>query len=113
MVGFTMEAIARRAGASKATLYRRWSSPAELLIGGRDAEFEPPPAVSTGDLRTDLIAPLTAFAGVLNNSPFPKLLAVFMDGAERHPALAKLHTELTNRRREPVLQVLAAAVERG
>ncbi len=113
MAGFTMEAIARRAGAGKSTLYRHWSSPAALLIDAMDAEFRPTPTVSTGDLRTDLIAPLAAFAGVLNDSPFPKLLAAFMDGAERHPALAKLHTELTNRRREPVVRVLAEAAQRG
>jgi AcrR family transcriptional regulator len=113
MAGFTMEAIARRAGASKSTLYRHWASPAELLVDAMDAEFRPQPAESTGDLRADLIAPLAAFASVLNNSPFPRLLAAFIDGAERHPALAKLHTELTKRRREPVLQVLAEAAERG
>jgi AcrR family transcriptional regulator len=113
MAGFTMEAIARRAGASKSTLYRHWSSPGELLVAAMDAEFRPAPAVSTEDLRADLIGPLTAFAGVLNHSPFPKLLAAFIDGAERHPALAQLHTELTNRRREPLLRVLADAAARG
>ncbi len=35
--GFTMEAVARRAGASKATLYRRWPTVGALLIDAMDA----------------------------------------------------------------------------
>src|SRR6266487_5822397 len=35
--GFTMEAVARRAGASKATLYRRWPTVGALMIDAMDA----------------------------------------------------------------------------
>src|SRR5215472_13295812 len=55
MPGFTMEAIAHRAGASKATLYRHWSSPAALLVDAMDMSFQPLPLPATGQLRTDLI----------------------------------------------------------
>lgn len=52
----TMDAVASQAGASKATIYRRWPGKSALVIaalsrGGVAATAE----VDTGDLRTDLI----------------------------------------------------------
>ena len=113
MPGFTMESVARRAGASKATLYRHWSSPSTLLVDAMDTQFRPLPEVDTGDLRADLVGLLTAFAAALSGSPFPQLMAAFTDAAERDPALGDLHAELTRRRREPLLRLLDAAVGRG
>ena len=43
ITGFTMEAVASRAGASKATVYRHWASPAALLVDGMDLAFQPLP----------------------------------------------------------------------
>lgn len=112
LAGFTMEAVARRAGASKATLYRRWPSVGALLIDAMDATFRPIPVPDTGDLATDLADVLTAFVPLLEQSRFPRLLAAFIDAAERDPALTALHAELTERRREPLLIVLARAQDR-
>jgi AcrR family transcriptional regulator len=111
--GFTMEAIARRAGASKATLYRRWPTVGALMIDAMDATFQPFPVPDTGRVDTDVAQLLTAFVTLLEHTPFPRLLAAFIDAAERDPALAALHADLTRRRREPLLVVLARARERG
>ncbi|MDT7745487.1 MAG: hypothetical protein QOE59_4565 [Actinomycetota bacterium] len=113
MPGFTIESVARRAGASKATVYRHWPSPSALLVDAMDAEFRPFPDVDTGDLRADLVGLLTAFASALAGSPFPKLMAAFTDAAERDPALGEMHAELTRRRREPLVRLLDAARGRG
>jgi AcrR family transcriptional regulator len=57
----TMDAVAQRAKASKATLYRRWNSKAKLVVEAL-ARMKTVPAIpDTGDLRTDL---LTAFCGM-------------------------------------------------
>jgi AcrR family transcriptional regulator len=113
MPGFTMEAIAQRAGASKATLYRHWTSPAALLVDAMDMSFQPLPLPDTGRLRTDLIHLLSQFEALLDGQPFPRLMAAVVDAAERDPALATLHFKLTERRREPIRQVLARARQRG
>ena len=60
---FTMDAVALRAKASKATLYRRWNGKVSLVIdalhqGHHHPAVEAP--VDTGNLRDDLI---TAFCG--------------------------------------------------
>jgi AcrR family transcriptional regulator len=57
----TMDAVAHRAKASKATLYRRWNSKATLVVEALARTKTTPPIPDTGHLRTDL---LTAFCGM-------------------------------------------------
>ena len=57
----TMDAVAQRAKASKATLYRRWNSKATLVVDALATQKASPPVPDSGDLRTDL---LTAFCGM-------------------------------------------------
>jgi len=113
LAGFTMEAIARRAGASKATLYRHWPTSNALLVDAMDATFQPLPIPDTGSVRTDIADLLTAFVALLEHTPYPRLLAAFIDAAERDPTLKTLHADLTRRRREPLLFVLRRARDRG
>jgi AcrR family transcriptional regulator len=111
--GFTMEAVARRAGASKATLYRHWPTSGALMVDAMDATFQPFPVPDTGSVETDVAQLLNGFVAMLEHTPFPRLLAAFIDAAERDPTLATLHADLTQRRREPLLAVLARARDRG
>jgi len=111
--GFNMEAVAQRAGASKATVYRHWSSPSALLVDAMDLSFEPLSAPATGQPRTDLIELVSRLEALLVDQPFPRLMAAFIDAAERDPALKHLHFQLTERRRDLVRHVLAGARDRG
>ena len=52
----TMDAVAKRCGASKATIYRRWPGKTALVIAAAAALFEVPELPDTGDLREDLLA---------------------------------------------------------
>lgn len=52
----TMDAVAARARASKATLYRRWNTKAALVVDAICAQKEPVQQPDTGTLRGDLIA---------------------------------------------------------
>jgi AcrR family transcriptional regulator len=113
LAGFTMEAVARRAGASKATLYRHWSTSSALLVDAMDATFQPFATPDTGSVETDVAHLLAAFVALLEDTPFPRLLAAFIDAAERDTALGTLHAELTRRRREPLLAALTRARDRG
>src|SRR3954451_7532673 len=56
----TMDAVAHRAKASKATLYRRWNSKATLVVEALARTKGVPVVPDTGDLRGDL---LSAFCG--------------------------------------------------
>lgn len=58
--GLTMDAVAERAKAGKATLYRRWSSKEELLLAAvhhlRGGPIDEDDLPDTGSLRADLLA---------------------------------------------------------
>ncbi|MFC7326586.1 TetR/AcrR family transcriptional regulator [Marinactinospora rubrisoli] len=94
----TMEGISRRAGAAKTSLYRRWSSPHDLLLDALHATFpqeEPSPA--TDDLRRDLIGALRRMV-VWLGSPQARAVAAIMTERDLHPGLAE---ELFERVFEP------------
>lgn len=111
--GFTIEAVAQRAGASKATVYRHWRSQGALLVDAMGLTFQPFPAPANGQLRADLIELVSRAEAVLSGQPFPQLMAAFIDAAERDPTLSRLHVEITERRREPLQHVLAEARHRN
>lgn len=52
----SMDAVAARVGASKATLYRRWPSKPELVVAAVEAFAWDEPMPNLGGLRQDLIA---------------------------------------------------------
>jgi len=61
----TMDAVAARAKASKATLYRRWQNKASLVIDALMSQRAPAlPQVDTGSLRGDLIGMFCGAGGL-------------------------------------------------
>ena len=64
-------------------------------------------------VETDVAQLLNGLVTLLEHTRFPRLLAAFIDAAERDPALSALHADLTQRRREPLLRVLDRAREGG
>lgn len=52
----TMDAVAQRCGASKATIYRRWPGKVALVVAAAAALFRAPELPDTGSLREDLLA---------------------------------------------------------
>lgn len=61
----TIDEVARRARASKATIYRRWAGKPEMVVAAlHGLVAEHPPLPDTGALRGDLIAAITAFCRI-------------------------------------------------
>ena len=69
----TMDAVAARARASKATLYRRWHDKASLVIDALVSQKEEFSTPDTGNLRDDLVASFCGMGGVTD----PKQISVF------------------------------------
>ncbi len=110
----SVEAIAARAGVSKATIYRRWDSKEEVII---DAVVSMADAVEldlTGDIRTDLIAILRRMRVFLSDagagSVFPWLIGEISRGSElgRRYAESVIHP-----RRAMVSELIQSAILRG
>jgi Tetracyclin repressor-like, C-terminal domain len=63
--------------------------------------------------RSDLLELLSMQQELLSEERFPRLMAAFIDAAERDPSLQRLHAWITESRRQPVRHVLVEARLRG
>ncbi|QGH69773.1 TetR/AcrR family transcriptional regulator [Pseudactinotalea sp. HY158] len=110
----TMDAVARRAGASKASLYRRWDSRAALVM---DAVYELAPSPGqvpdTGDLRGDLLAALRQSAAVLEGPAGAALRGMLAEALPEPGRARELRARSRGTNRALMAEVLRRAVERG
>lgn len=111
----TIDGIAARASASKATIYRRWRNKAELVRAALDAHDAQHNAAipDTGALRSDLIAVMEALRD-LSSGPYLTMIAA-VAGACRHDKelAAAIQPHLDNDDLSPFLEALRRAVDRG
>ena len=110
----TMDAIARRAGVSKQTVYRWWSSPAEILLEAlNEGAAQLAPLEETGELEQDLRTFL--HRSVLGaREPVGRLLAALMAEAQRDPQFAEsFRAGFLAKRRAVLRELLEHAAERG
>jgi AcrR family transcriptional regulator len=84
---FSVERVAERARASKASLYRRWPTKVELVLAAvYDLLPDPAAAADTGSLRGDLLALLRSAAELLAGPAGTAIRGLISD-ALRHPEL--------------------------
>lgn len=110
----TMDDVALAAGVSKATIYRRWPSKADLLISIiHEASDETLTVPDTGSLRGDLIALLTALTGVLSG-PGGGASRALLGAMTDEPALADAFRRgPLHRWAQAFIAVFERAVRRG
>lgn len=109
----TMEGVAARAGVGKATVYRRWASPQEILVAAVTHFVEEIRIPDTGSVREDLLTLMTQAVKVYRGRPgrvLPGLLAAMATDAQVGRAV---RTHFLKGRREALSTVLHRAVERG
>ena len=112
--GLRMDAIAKRAGVSKETLYRWWRSKADVLLEAlAERGEETIPVPDSGSLHTDLRAFMRATAESADE-PTRRILRALAAEAAADQELATLVRErFIERRRAALGEVLGRAVERG
>ena len=110
----TMEGVAARVGAGKATLYRRWRNKAELVSDAISRHSCPSlPAPDTGDVRADMRTFLRAMQKMFEGVD-GALIAVFTAERIRHPELGETYDRLiVEPRRERLRAIIQAGVDRG
>ncbi len=115
--GMTLDMVAARARAGKATLYRRWPSKAELVIDAvaclRAADLEQVVLPDTGTLRGDLVAMIKPHS-LEDGERKLKVMAGLMSMLSRTPELAEAANAAIVEPRAAVGRALMKrAVERG
>jgi len=109
----TVDAVAARAGVSKATIYRRWSSKEAMLL---DAWRElPGPIVTpdTGSVRQDLVTLFDEFARKLRAGKLARVLPHMHAAAQVDPDLGRQYRAFLAERRKPLILMVQRAVARG
>jgi AcrR family transcriptional regulator len=108
----TMDAVARRSGASKATIYRRWPSKTALVVAAAAALFTPPEVPDTGDLREDLLACGRAY--LQHDGRAAQVLAAVLTASRHDPDLRDASRDALGAPYSGLFErVLSRAVERG
>ncbi len=111
----TMDAVATAAKASKATLYRRWSTKADLVVDAisRAKGCPMPEDVDTGSLRGDLISMACGNGGFKDELPM-SVIAGLITALHRDADLQKAFRQrFLAPRLELVSKVYDRAVQRG
>jgi AcrR family transcriptional regulator len=112
--GLTMAGVAQRAGVSTATLYRRYESKVDLVVGCittlKDQFHEP---VDTGSLAGDIRA-LVLEGCAAFSSESAGLMKALIGEVQRNPELGEAMRErMLSQRNDHGLRLIELAVERG
>jgi len=86
----TMDAVATRAKASKATLYRRWNGKPELVVAAVMSQHSGAVVHDTGSLRGDLLAAYCGTGG-LSDPVAQSVLAAVVTAMARDPEFAEVY----------------------
>lgn len=110
-----LDAVASRAGASKATLYRHWSGKAELVVDAvrRYGQAELAEAPDTGSLRGDLLATLACIRDLLSGKT-GNLMAGLLAALQKNAELAQVvRASMFEDQQGFIRKLLDRAVARG
>ena len=112
----SMDAVAERAGVSKATIYRWWPTKETLALDALYTEWAAarPHPRDTGSLRGDLLSLLRPWARLAGSWPYGRVVAALLTEAQTDPVFAAEYRErFVEPRRQQAREIFRRAIERG
>jgi AcrR family transcriptional regulator len=112
----SMDAVAERAGVSKATIYRWWRTKETLALDALFYEWDVvrPSTRSTGSLRGDLLSLFRPWVKLVSSQPYGRVITALITEAQTDPEFAvEYRARLIEPRRERARAVFRRAIERG
>lgn len=115
--GMTVDMVAARAKAGKATLYRRWTSKSDLVIDAvscmKERDAEPAALPDTGTLRGDLVAMIKPHS-IEDGEKKTRVMAGIVSLLAKEPELAQAaHAAIMEPRARVNRLFLQRAIDRG
>jgi AcrR family transcriptional regulator len=111
--GLSMDAVARRARASKATVYRWWPTRARLLMAVYDRRKAELVMRQSGPLEADLLRFFEAIFGLWRQKPLGDLFRLLIAEAQFDPDAMAAMTQYAAERRSQTEAIFTAAAARG
>lgn len=108
-----VEAVARRSGVAKTTIYRHWATRDELLFDALATLVHPAHDPDSGTVAEDLRLLLGGLATSLTTTPWGRILPSVLEAAERDDTIAELHRGFVGPRNRILLDVVDRGVARG
>lgn len=109
----SMDEVAERAGVSKATIYRRWTSKEQLVLEALRTAMSPFADVDTGSLRGDVRAHLLEVADRSSRGRMSDVLPHLIEVACHDETIRSRLDDYVQYRRLPLLAILRRGLERG
>ena len=115
LAAVSMDAVAARAGVSKATIYRWWPTKETLALDALYHEWAAVPQPrDTGSLRGDLISLLRPWAKIAGQRPYGRVIAALVTEAQTDPEFGRQYrTRFVEPRRDQARAIFRRAIERG
>ncbi|HUY51131.1 MAG TPA: TetR/AcrR family transcriptional regulator [Streptosporangiaceae bacterium] len=112
----SMDAVAERAGVSKATIYRWWPTKETLALDALYTEWAAarPYPRDTGSLRGDLLSLLRPWVRLASSRPYGRVIGALLTESQTDPVFAAEYRErFVEPRRDQARAVFRRAIERG
>jgi AcrR family transcriptional regulator len=115
LAAVSMDAVAARAGVSKATIYRWWPTKETLALDALYHEWAAvPPPRDTGSLRGDLLSVLRPWVRLAGRRPYGRAIAALITEAQTDPEFAcEYRARFVEPRRDLARTMFRRAIERG
>ncbi|WP_245668406.1 TetR/AcrR family transcriptional regulator [Nocardia xishanensis] len=113
LAGLTHGAVAARSGISRATLYRHWPEPPDLVRATLALHITLSQSRPTGDLRADLLTELAATRAMLHEPASEQGMRVMIERAAVDPEFAEVKEALYRSGTRVVRAILADAIARA
>ena len=112
---FTIDAVARRSGVARSTIYRLWPGRPELIDDALSTlNVQPADPVDTPHQAREAVRSLVRHLDVgLNEGPVAACLPALIDGAERDAGIRRLHHRQNERRRARLAAAISEATGLG
>ncbi len=113
LAGLTIDAVSKRSGVAKSTIYRNFEDGDKLLFAAIGSVVEPMPTPNTGSLRGDLIALHERFCTIMDDQSMRRLMLGVMGRAMIDEKFRRLKEAFQEERHQPIKTVIELAKARG
>jgi TetR/AcrR family transcriptional regulator of autoinduction and epiphytic fitness len=110
----TIEAVARRAGVGKSTIYRHWPNRVALIADAfENAHHEMVPGLDAGSARERLVRLVRHVISVAADPLYSRCIPALIEGAERDSRLRTFHHRYSEVRRMELMAVITDGLRSG